>query len=62
MEAVKLKNVNLKSAGDALDCAIHFSENYAERRGVRNGVAYSKKDYQTFYVYRTKTCIVAVGQ
>lgn len=62
MEDVKLRNVSAKSAEDALSCVLHFNKEYPNRIGIRHGVAYSKPDSQTFYVYRTKTNIVAVGQ
>lgn len=62
MEDVKLKNVSLSSAQDALDCVKMFSLDYPDRKGFSAGVVYSKAGSQTFYVYRTKTSLVAAGQ
>lgn len=57
---IKLRNVKIEDANDALGCVEHFMDYYSERRGVRNGVGYSQPP--EFYIYRTDKTVVCVGQ
>lgn len=58
MEDIKIRDCPANHLEDAVDCAKHFMENYPERKGVYNGVAYSKKGHPSFYVYNTKKMVV----
>lgn len=48
----------------ALRLARQFQDEYPDKEGVRDGVAYVREDAQedVMYVYRTKTSIIVSGQ
>ncbi len=60
---IKFRNVKIEDAWHASNVTRSFMSNYADRRGIRNGVAYGSNMHQaTFYVYRTDKTVVCVGQ
>lgn len=59
---IKLRNVKVEDAWHAANIIRSFMNNYADRMGVRNGVAYgSNMHAATFYVYRTEKTVICVG-
>jgi hypothetical protein len=60
---IKFRNVKIEDAWHASNVTRSFMSNYADRRGIRHGVAYGSNMHQaTFYVYRTDKTVVCVGQ
>ena len=62
MTDIKLRNVKLEHADEAIWTIQCFMTSYPERRGIRNGVAYGGVSTCPFYVYRTDKTVVCVGQ
>lgn len=59
---IKLRNVKVEDAWHAANIIRSFMNNYSERRGLRNGVAYGSNMHEaTFYVYRTEKTVICVG-
>ena len=58
---IKLRNVKIEDAKQALRCIDNFLYIYGDRRGVRNGVGYSGSS-PSLYVYRTDKTVICVGQ
>lgn len=59
---IKLRNVKVEDAKQALRCIDNFLYIYGDRRGVRNGVGYRDSLGPSFYVYRTDKTVICVGQ
>lgn len=60
---IKLRNVKVEDALYATRVVTYFMQEYADRRGIRNGVAYGSAQHSgQFYVYRTDKTVVCVGQ
>lgn len=60
---IKLRNVKIEDADEAIWTIQCFMTSYPERRGIRNGVAYGITTRPvSFYVYRTDKTVVCVGQ
>lgn len=57
---IKLRNVKFEDAIDAYILVRGFMAQYAERRGVTNGVGYQINKTK-FYVYRTDKTVICVG-
>lgn len=59
---IKLRNVKVEDSVHAARVIVYFLQEYAERRGIRNGVAYSSDLHpRKFYVYRTDKTVICVG-
>jgi hypothetical protein len=59
---LKIRNTPPDAWEAAAALAARFVKEYPERVGVGAGVAYTKRGSPTFYVYRTKTSIVVLGE
>lgn len=58
---IRLLTQNFYRAEVAISAAEHFSKEYADRKGVRNGVVFSYGDFN-LYVYRTMTETIVVRE
>lgn len=62
MYDIKLRNVELEDATNAIGIVKMFLDEWPDRRGLQKGVVYSSKKHKpSFYVYRTAKTIVCVG-
>ncbi len=61
---IKLRNVKIEDADEAIFFIRVFMKNFSERRGLANGAgyrSYSSKHGPKFYVYRTEKTVICVG-
>lgn len=61
MKELKIKNVPEDRWHIAAALGIKFQEEFPDRAGIRDGVAYIRGSDPAYYVYRTKTQVVVVG-
>lgn len=61
MRTYKFNVTSQYSASLALECLADFEQNYADRKGSRNGVVYHEEGF-SWYIYRTKTMTIVREQ
>lgn len=62
MTDIKLRNVKLDDANEAIGIIKIFLREYPDRMGFQKGVVYSSpKRAPSFYVYKTSKTIICVG-
>lgn len=59
---LKLVNVPPENWLVAAQLAKQFDDQHPQSSGIQQGVAYTKKGNPSFYIYRTKTSLVVLGQ
>lgn len=61
MTEAKLRNIPVERWAIATQLAVQFLDEFPDRVGIRDGVAYVRGSDPAYYVYRTKTQVIVVG-
>ncbi len=59
---VKLRNVPPENWLVAAQLAKQFEDRHPESSGIQQGCAYTRAGNPSYYIYRTKTSLVVLGQ
>ena len=61
MTDVKIRNTPVERWAIATHLAVQFLDEFPDKMGIHDGVAYVRGSDPTYYVYRTKTQVIVVG-